>query len=73
MISGGDRLNNTGKKLRELRKSKNYTVRALSERLGVSNSAVVNYELGIRRPEDKVKKRYSQIFNMTVDKLFFCD
>lgn len=41
--------------------------------LGVGETAVSNYELGIRVPSDKVKKRYSEIFEIRIDELFFAN
>lgn len=60
-----------GERLKSLREEKDIMQRDLADMLGVSTSAVSMYEIGERVPKDWVKKRYSEIFNKTIDEIFF--
>ena len=43
----------------------------LGEILGITGAAWRQYELGLRTPIDKIKKRIAVHFEKTVDELFF--
>ena len=58
-----------GNRLKKMRGD--MTVKALADKLGVVPSAVSMYEKGERVPRDKVKIRYAQIFNRSIDEIFF--
>lgn len=60
-----------GKKLKELRIEADLSQESLGEALGITGAAWRLYELGMRIPNDKIKKRISVHFNKTVDELFF--
>lgn len=58
-----------GKKLRELRGTRHQTT--VAKAIGVTTTAISNYELGLRIPTDEVKIRLAKYFKTTVQKLFF--
>lgn len=58
-------------KLKNLREKKGITRKEMAAILDISESAVSNYELGLRVPMDKIKKKYADYFNLTVDDIFF--
>lgn len=58
-------------KLIGLRTEKGLTQQQLADFLGISVSAVTNYELGIRIPRDEIKIRYAKFFNRSVSDIFF--
>ena len=60
-----------GKKLRELRIETGLTQEKMGELFELSAAAWRHYELGIRIPNDRNKKRIAVYFNKTVDELFF--
>ncbi len=60
-----------GEKLKELRLTTSLSQAALGELLGISSSTWRLYELGIRIPNDSIKKRIATHFNKTIDELFF--
>lgn len=60
-----------GKKLKELRLNAELSQDAIGELLGITGAAWRLYELGMRIPNDTIKKRISVHFNKTVDELFF--
>ena len=57
------------KKLKELRKRRNYTQQQLAEKLGISTSAVGMYEQGRREPDSELLKRIAESFSVSVDEL----
>lgn len=59
-----------GKRLRDLRGVK-YTQEQLAKEVGTSVSAVGMYERGERMPSDDIKVKYSQLFGVSVQALFF--
>ena len=59
-----------GKRLRDLRGAK-YTQEQLAKEMGTSVSAVGMYERGERMPSDDIKVKYSQLFGVSVQSLFF--
>ena len=64
-------MNTTSSKLRKLRAKK--TQEQVAQDLGVSLSAYVKYENGIRVPRDDIKKRIATYYNSTVQDIFFSD
>ncbi len=62
-------MNTTSSKLRKLRAKK--TQEQVAQDLGVSLSAYVKYENGIRVPRDDIKKRIATYYNSTVQDIFF--
>ena len=58
-------------KLRKLRAKK--TQEQVARDLGVSLSAYVKYENGIRVPRDDIKKRIATYYNSTVQDIFFSE
>lgn len=43
----------------------------VAESLGISVSALSNYEQGIRVPRDSIKKKIADYYGKTVDYIFF--
>lgn len=60
-----------GKKLKELRTETGLSQDKLGAVLGITGAAWRQYELGLRTPIDKIKKRIAVHFEKTVDELFF--
>lgn len=60
-----------GIKLKSLRYGTGLSQDKLGELLGITGAAWRLYELGIRIPNDTIKKQISVMFNKTVDELFF--
>lgn len=60
-----------GEKLKKLRKDKNKSRQFISKELGISVSALSNYENNIRIPTDKNKIKIAKYFNRTVQYIFF--
>lgn len=58
-----------GERLRELRGEK--SVAAVANAVGVSASAISNYEAGDRIPRDEVKVRLAKYYKTSVEKIFF--
>lgn len=61
-------MNTTSSKLRKLRAKK--TQEQVAQDLGVSLSAYVKYENGIRVPRDDIKRRIATYYNSTVQDIF---
>ena len=64
-------MNTTSSKLRKLRAKK--TQEQVAQDLGVSLSAYVKYENGIRVPRDDIKRRLATYYNSTVQDIFFSE
>jgi DNA-binding XRE family transcriptional regulator len=60
-----------GKKLKELRAQTGLSQEKLGSLLEITGAAWRQYELGVRTPSDKIKKRIAVHFSKTVDELFF--
>lgn len=60
-----------GNKLRKLRIEKSMTQQELADVFGIAVSSIGMYEIGMRVPNDKIKKQYSLFFNKPVDDIFF--
>ena len=58
-----------GEKLANLRGKK--TLKEVAEALGVTPSALGNYEAGIRVPRDEIKKKIASYYNVSVAPIFF--
>ena len=61
----------TGQRLRALRIGAGETVKDLANTLGVSQSSVVFYENGTRRPADNVKIKYADHYKKSIEFLFY--
>lgn len=53
-------------RIREIRKSRNMTMKQLGERIGVTESAVSQYETGKRQPDSAILLSLSCLFGVTV-------
>ena len=60
-----------GEKLRKVRGTRSQA--EIAELLGVSTSAISMYELGERVPRRETMKAISQLFDVSVEELFFAD
>ena len=60
-----------GDRLRALRLEKGMLQREMGAALEISEATWRLYELGLRIPNDEIKKRISVYFEMTIDELFF--
>lgn len=62
-------LEEMGRRLTKLRGGLSRTI--VAEAIGVTSSALSNYENGIRVPRDEVKARLANFYKTTVEKIFF--
>lgn len=62
-MKGGNNMN----QIRSLRKEKNITMKRLGEIIGVSESAVSQYENGKRQPDNETLIKIANCFGVTVD------
>lgn len=60
----------SGNIIRSLRTSKGYTQKELGDKIGVSNSAVANYEKGYRAPLQDTLFRLAEVFDVSVNYFF---
>ena len=60
-----------GNKLRKLRIQNNMTQKELADVFGIAVSSIGMYEIGMRVPNDKIKKQHPLFFNKKVDDIFF--
>lgn len=60
-----------GERLRELRKDAGLSQQEVAEKIGVTKMAVSNYEQGIRVPRDAVKVRLADLFEQSIQELFY--
>lgn len=58
-----------GKRLRTLRGPK--TIAAVAEETGIGLSAMLNYEAGLRIPNDETKVKLARYYEVSVDDLFY--
>ena len=56
-----------GANLKNLRKSKNWTQKRLSELLGVSEASISKYEGNIAAPSVDLLRSYSKLFGISLD------
>ncbi|MEX1376218.1 MAG: helix-turn-helix transcriptional regulator [Eubacteriales bacterium] len=61
------------KNLRKIRKENGMTMKDLADKIGVSESAISQYENGKRQPGFETLKELSGIFNVSVDYLLDID
>lgn len=62
-------MNNFAKNLKELRMEANLTQAAFAEKMGVSQRAVSNWELGARQPDYDTLLKIARHFGVTTDYL----
>lgn len=60
-----------GNELRKLREAKNLTQLEVAKNIGISVSAINNYEVGIRIPRDEIKLKLANFYGKTVYEIFF--
>ena len=60
-----------GEKIKRLRQSKYLSQSQLASQLGVSTSAICQYETEVRIPRDEVKIRIAEFFETEVAHIFF--
>ena len=56
-----------GQKISFLRKENNYSQRSLAKILGLSQSAIAQYERDICEPDIQTLKRIGKLFNVSID------
>ena len=59
-----------GQKLKELRKGKGFTQEQLGEYVGITKSAIVNYEAGIRKIPLDLLSKLADFHAVSIDSLF---
>ena len=64
----GDTIGDT---LRELREAKNKTVAQAAEGIGITPSALSNYENNIRMPRDNIKIAIAEYYKKPIQKIFY--
>ncbi len=62
-------MNNLGRNIKHLRKTKKYSQIELAEKLGVSQTSIAHYEKGTRQPTIETLIELSQLFNKPIDDL----
>ncbi len=62
-----------GQRIRRLREEKRQTKRYVAKQLGISYSALCQFEYGIMVPGDDLKMQIAKYFGTTVGKLFFAE
>lgn len=60
-----------GKRLRSLRKKEMMTIASVADLLGIAPSTLTSYELGVRIPRDKIKKKIANYYGKTFESIFF--
>ena len=58
-----------GQKLRSLRGERK--AKKVADAIGITQTALSNYESGLRIPRDEIKKKIAKYFETTVDDIFF--
>lgn len=58
-------------RLRDLRRERRWTQRDLARELGVTPSAVANWEVGLRVPSLQMAKRIAALFGVRVEDIEF--
>ncbi|MBE3586531.1 MAG: helix-turn-helix transcriptional regulator [Thermoanaerobacter sp.] len=58
-----------GKRIKELREQLGLTQEELAEKVGISRSALANYESGLREPKGDILVRFANALNTTTDYL----
>ena len=62
-----------GSIMKEMRKSKGESRAKMAELLGISPSAIYQYEVDMKRPRDDLKVRIAEHFGSSVQDIFFTD
>lgn len=62
-------MQNLGEKLKELRLSRNLTLKQVSDAIGLTRNAISNYEANIREPSLSVLKSLCDFFDVSADYL----
>ncbi len=60
-----------GDRIRKKRIDLNLTQEQLAKKVDVKPSAIAMYEAGARMPRDETKKKLAELFELTIDELFF--
>lgn len=60
---------NLNERLKELRRESGYTLKMVSEGIGIPLSTYSNYEQGIREPSVEIIKRICKFFDVSSDYL----
>ena len=61
--------NTLGKRIKKLRENKNLNQLEFSKILNISNTTLSQYEAGNRTPNDEIKEKVADYFNVSVDYL----
>ncbi len=59
----------TGERLRKLRESRRQA--DVAEAVGITTMAISQYEQGLRIPQDRIKVRLANYYNVSVESIFF--
>jgi len=59
------------KKLITLREKMQLTQQEVANKVGVSVSAITNYEVGNRIPKDNIKIKLASLYGVSVEEIFF--
>ena len=62
-------MQNLGEKLKELRLSRNLTLKQVADAIGLTRNAISNYEANIREPSLSVLKSLCDFFDVSADYL----
>lgn len=60
-----------GQKLKDLRTQRNESQEEVAKNVGISRSAIENYERGTRIPRDRTKRDLADYFDKSVEDIFF--
>lgn len=60
-----------GEKLTELRTELGLSTTYVADEVGVTKQAIFNYENNIRVPRDEIKIKLANLYNTTVENIFF--
>lgn len=61
----------SGKKIANLRRKLGMTQEELAKKVGVTVAAIGNYESGIRAPKDIIKMKLADALGESVERIFF--
>lgn len=60
-----------GKRLSELRESKNLKIKDVAAELGMTPAAISNYENGLRVPRDEAKISLAKYYKVDLESIFY--
>ena len=60
-----------GSKIKNLRESHNLTQEEFCKKVDITQSALSNYENGLRIPRDEVKLRIARCFDTSIEAIFY--